>query len=142
MADHASCPGCGHENPLENRFCGSCGVSLQAGNAFVARWENDPAVKRHLLPARLGPTGKAVAVGLAMLGVEVGLSWLRHRMRAENRASTLPAREPDTFVSERLSRQSLEEVFIQHWEVNDRSRIFAWREMRSIVDTESTDRRR
>jgi hypothetical protein len=143
MAEHALCPRCGHENPSENRFCGSCGVSLEASSDVVARRENDLTVKDHALPARLGHISKAVAVGLAMLGAEVGLSWLRHRIRAEeDRPSTLSAREPNTVVSEGLLTQSLEEVFIQHWEGDHRSRIFAWRAIRSIVTTESTDGRR
>ena len=100
MAEHALCPRCGHENPSENRFCGSCGVSLEASSDVVARRENDLTVKGHALPARLGHISKAVAAGLAMLGAEVGLSWLRHRIRAEDRPSALSAREPDTVVSE------------------------------------------
>lgn len=142
MADHAFCPRCEHENPSENRFCGSCGASLEVSSDIVARRENNLAVRDHLLPARLGPAGKAVAVGLALLGAEVGLSWLRHRISAEDRPSTLPAREPDTVVSEGLLDQSLEEVFIERWEGDHGSRTFAWRAIRSIVTAESTDRRR
>jgi hypothetical protein len=140
MADHALCPRCRHENPSENRFCGSCGVSLNASGELVQRRENNLTVKGHVLQARLGPAGKAVAVGLAMLGAEVGLSWLRHRTKAEDRTSTLTSREPEA-VSERLLGQSLEEVLIQQWEENHRSRTLGWRAIRSILITESTGRR-
>jgi hypothetical protein len=141
MADQALCPRCEHENPSENRFCGSCGASLEVSSDIVARRENNLTVKGHLLPARLGPAGKAVAMGLAMLGAEVGLSWLRHRTRADVRPSTSTTREPDTAVSEHLLDERLEEIFIQHWEGDHRSRNFAWRAIRSIVITASTDRR-
>jgi zinc ribbon protein len=141
MAYHALCPRCRHENPSENRFCGSCGASLEASSDIIACRENNLSVKGHVLPARLGPAGKAVAVGLAMLGAEVGLSWLLHRTRAEDRPLTLTTREPDTAVFERLLAQRLEEVFSQEWMGNHRSRTFAWQVIRSIVITGPTDRR-
>lgn len=140
MADHALCAGCGRENPSEHRFCGSCGASLEAGSDIVARRENNLTVKGHVLPARLGHAGKAVAVGLAMLGAEVGLSWLRHRTRAEDRPPTLTTREPEA-VPERLLGQSIEEVFIQHWERNHLIQTLSWQAVRSIVITGSTDKR-
>jgi len=141
MANYALCPRCGRENPPENRFCGSCGASLEASRDVIARRDNNLTAKGHVLPARLGPAGKAVTVGLAMLGAEVGLSWLRNRTRAEDGPPTLSAREPDTAVSERLLGQSLEELFIQQWEGKHRNRTFAWRAIRSIYSIESTDRR-
>ena len=141
MADHAPCPRCRHANPPENRFCGWCGASLGAGGDLVARREGNPAVMSHALPVKPGPVGKALAVGLATLAAEVGLSWLRHRTTAEDRASKLTTRELDTAVSERLLGQSLEEVLIQELVGEHRGRTFAWRAVRSIVITEPTDRR-
>ena len=93
MADHGLCPRCLHANPPENRFCGSCGASLEASNDIIACRENNLAVRDHVLPARLGYAGKAVALGLAMLGAEVGLSWLRHRTKAEDRPSPSTTQE-------------------------------------------------
>jgi hypothetical protein len=141
MADHALCPRCGHENPPENRYCGSCGALLEASNDIIARREDNLAVRDHVLPARLGHAGKAIAVGLAMLGAEVGLYWIRHRTKSEDRPSTSTTREADAAVSERLLGQSLEEIFIQQWEGNPWGRTFAWRAIRSIIITEPTDRR-
>ncbi len=127
--------------PQENRFCGSCGASLGASSGLEPRRENNLTVTGYALPERLGPAGKAVAVGLAMLAAEVGLSWLRHRTKAQDQPLTLTTREPDTAVYERLLRQSLEEVLIQEWEGEYRSRVFAWQAIRSIVISESTNRR-
>jgi hypothetical protein len=76
MSDQAPCPRCRHANPPENRFCGSCGASLGAGNDLVAQRGGTPTVKSRALPAKLGPAGNAVAVGLAALALRAGLSWL------------------------------------------------------------------
>ncbi len=141
MADHALCPRCRHANPPENRFCGSCGASLEASSDLVLRRGNNLRMIGHTLPAKLGPAGKALAVGLVTLAAEVGLYWLRHRTKAEDRPLTLTNREPDTTVSERLLGQSLEELLIQKLEGEYRSRVFAWRAIRSFVITEPTDRR-
>ncbi len=141
MSDHAVCPRCRHANPPKNRFCGSCGASLEASNDLVLRRENNLTVMGHALPAKLGPAGKALAVGLVTLGAQVGLSWLRHRTKAPDRPLTLTTREPDTGVSKYLLGQSLEEVLIQEFEGGHRSRVFAWRTVRSLVATQPTDRR-
>jgi hypothetical protein len=95
----------------------------------------------HAPPVRPGPVGKALAVGLAMLAAEVGLSWLCRRTTAEDRSSTLTIRELDTAVSKRLLGQSLEEDLIQELEGEHWGRILAWRAVRSIIITEPIDRR-
>ena len=41
-------------------------------------------------PSKLGPAGKALAVGVAALAAEAGLSWLQRRIGTEERSS-LPA---------------------------------------------------
>jgi hypothetical protein len=140
MANYALCPGCRHANPPENRFCGSCGASLEASSDLVVRRENNLSVMGRALPTKLGPAGKALAVGLVTLAAQLGLSYLHHRSKAEDRTSTLAIPEPDTAVSERLIGQSLEEVLIQELEGDYWSRIFAWRAVRSFVVTEPTDR--
>ena len=141
MSDQAPCPRCRHANPPENRFCGTCGTSLVAGSDLMARREGNPTVKSRALPAKLGPAGNAVAVGLAVLALRAGLSWLRHKTTGEDQPSTLTPREPDTAVSERLLGWSLEEVLIEELEGRHRSRTFAWRAIRSIAITDSIDRR-
>ena len=141
MADRTLCPRCRHANPPENRFCGSCGASLEASSDLVLGRETNLTVMGHALPAKLEPAGKALAVGLVTLAAVVGLSWLRQRNKAEDRHSPLTIREPDTALSERLLGQSLEEVLIQELEGEYRSGVFAWRAIRSFVITELTDRR-
>ena len=92
-------------------------------------------------PARPGPVGKALAVGLVTLAVRAGLSWLGRRTTAEHRSSTLTTRELDAAVPKRLLGQSLEEILIQELEVEHRGRALAWRAVRSIIITEPIDRR-
>jgi hypothetical protein len=138
MTERNLCPLCRHENPPENRFCGACGVSLEAGSDLVVRRENNLMVMGHALPAKLGPAGKLLAAGLVTLAAEVGLSWLRHRTKAEVRPITP---ESDTAVSGRLlGGRSLEEVPIQELQGEYRSRVIAWRAIRSFVITEPIDR--
>ena len=93
------------------------------------------------MPAKLGPAGNAVAIGLATLALRAGLSWLRRRTATEDQPSRLTTRGPDTAVSERLLVRSLEEILIGKMKGDHRSRTFAWRAVRSIVITEPTDRR-
>ena len=140
MADRALCLRCRHANPPENRFCGSCGASLEVSSDLVVRQENNLRVMGHALPAKLGPAGKALAVGLVTLATQAGLCWLRHRTKAGDRTSSLSPREPDTIVPERLLGQSLEEVLIQELEGGYRSRVSAWRAVCSFVVTRPTDR--
>jgi hypothetical protein len=141
MTDQAHCPRCRHANPPENHFCGWCGASLGAGDDLVARREGNPAVMGHTLPVKPGPVGKALAVGLVTLAVRAGLSWLSRRTTAEHRSSMLTTRELDAAVPERLLGQRLEEVLIQEFEGAHRSRVLAWRAVRSIFITEPIDRR-
>jgi hypothetical protein len=142
MADHGLCPRCLHANPPENRFCGSCGASLEVSSDLVERREDNPRVIGHALPAKLGPVGKALALALMTLAAQVGLSWLRHRTKAEDQASTLSAQEVDAAVSESLLGQSLEEVLIQEVAGGYWSQVSAWRAVHSFVVTQPTDKRR
>jgi hypothetical protein len=140
VADHVLCPRCRHANPPENRFCGLCGASFEASTELVVPQENKLRVIGRALPAKLGPAGKAFAVALVTLAAQVGLSKLLHRSKAEERTSTLAAREPDTAVSEPFFGQSLEEVLIQELGGGYRSRVSAWRAVRSFVIAEPTDK--
>jgi hypothetical protein len=141
MIDQTPCPRCRHANPPENRFCGWCGAALGAGGDLVARREGNPAVMGHTLPMKPGPVGKALAVGLVTLAVRAGLSWLGRRTTAEHRSSTFTTRELDAAVPKRLLGQSLAEVLIQELEGEHRSRVLAWRAVRSIIIAEPIDRR-
>ena len=142
MTDQVRCPRCRHVNPLENRFCGSCGASLGASSDLMACQRGNLTVMARALPAKLKPAGNAVAVGLATVALRAGLSWLRHRTAVVEQPSTSTARELDTAVSERLLGCSLEEILIEELKADHRSRAFAWRAIRSMVITEPIDRRR
>jgi double zinc ribbon protein len=137
----APCPRCRHANPPENRFCGWCGASLvESSHELVPRREGTLTAMRRTLPAKLGPAGKVVVAGLVTLAAEVGLSWLRHRTKTEERPLTLTARQFDSAASERLFGESLEEVFIQELAGVHRSRVFVRRAIRSLVITQPPDK--
>jgi hypothetical protein len=136
----APCLQCRHANPPENRFCGWCGASLESSHELVPRREGTLTTVRRTLPAKLGPAGKVVAVGLVTLAAEVGVSWLRHRIKAEERPLTLSARQLDPAASAHLLGESLEEVLIQEWDGGLRSRVFVRRAIRSLIIRQPTGR--
>ena len=140
MTDQTPCPRCRHENPPSNRFCGSCGVPLTSGEQLATRQEHRPVPAGRVWPAKLGPAGKMLAVGVAALVAEAGLSWLRHRIGTEDR-SLLPAiRGADPASRSYLASQSLQEVLVQTWD-DSHVRVVARREVRSFFTTRPTDRR-
>jgi negative regulator of sigma E activity len=140
MTEPAPCQQCRHMNPQGNRFCGSCGASLTSGEQLAPRQDHNlvPATRR-AWPAKLGPAGKALAVGVAVLAAEVGVSWLRRKIGAEDRSSMPAVRSTGSALQGYLLSQSLEEGLVQIWEEDSYSRIFARREVRSFVTTGSTD---
>lgn len=142
MTNQAPCPRCRHASPPQNRFCGSCGASLEASSDLVVRRENGLTMMGRTVPAKLGPAGTVLVVGLATLAAQAGLSWLHQKIKAEDPPLTLTAREHNAAVSEGLLGRSLEEVLIQELEEDYRSRTFAWQAIRSIVVTEWTSSRR
>ncbi len=73
------CPQCQHGNPLDNRFCGRCGASLER-NELAARPETGLIPVKPALPAQLKHVGQAMAVSLAALAAEAGFAWLRRRV--------------------------------------------------------------
>jgi hypothetical protein len=141
MTEQSHCPRCRHENPLGNRFCGSCGVQLKSGEQLATRQEHRPVPAGRTWPAKLDLAGKALAVGVAVLVAEVGLSWLQRRIGTEDRSSLPAVRDAGSASRGYLVGQSLEEVLLGTWE-DSRSRIVARREIRSFVTTGPTDRRR
>jgi hypothetical protein len=142
MTDQAPCPQCRQENPPRNRFCGSCGAPLTSDEQLATREEHRPVPAGRAWPTKFGPVGKVLAVSLAALAAEAGLSWLRHKIGAEDRSSLPAVRGADSAPHGYLvSQRSLEEVFVQMWE-DHHGRVLARREVRSFVATRPTGRRR
>ncbi len=139
MTEPALCPLCRHTNPPGNRFCGSCGAPLTSGEQLAWRQDHNPVPARRDWPASLGPAGKALALGLAALAAEVGVSWLRRKIGAEDRSSMLAVRSTGSALHGYLLSQSLEEGLVQRWEEDSHNRVFARREVRSLVTMGSTD---
>jgi hypothetical protein len=135
------CPRCRHENLPGNRFCGSCGVQLMSGEQLATRQEHNPVQADRPWPAKLGPAGKALAVGVAVLAAEAGLSWLQRRIGTDERSSLPAVRDADSASRGYLLGRSMEEVLVGAWE-DSRGRVVARREVRSFVSTGPTDRRR
>jgi Double zinc ribbon len=141
MTDQAPCPQCRHANPPENRFCGSCGAPLTSGEQLATRQEHHPVPVTRAWPSKLGPAGEALAVGVAVLVAEAGLSWLQRRIGIEDRSSLPAVRGVGSSSRAYLLGQSLEEVLVGTWEDSHR-RVVARREVRSFVSTGPTSRRR
>ena len=142
MDEYTPCRLCRHQNPPENRFCGRCGSSLLASSDQLVprRGEDGPAVAgRTLLPAKLKPAGKALAVGFAALAAEAGLLWLRRRVERTDRTPLPVAGSPKPAVSEYLVSQSLEEVSVWLQEGDSRTWILARRAVRSFGATKASD---
>jgi hypothetical protein len=99
------CPRCPQENPPTNRYCGSCGVPLTSGEQLATRQEHSPVQAGRAWPAKLGPAGKALAVGVAVLAAEAGLSWLQRRIGTEERSSLPADRDAGSARLARISRQ-------------------------------------
>jgi hypothetical protein len=96
---------------------------------------------RAKLSSKLGPAGKALAVGVAVLAAEAGLSWLQRRIGTQERSSLPADRDTDSASRGYLVGQSLEEVLVQMWE-DPHGRVLARREVRSFFTTRQTGRRR
>jgi hypothetical protein len=140
MTELAPCPLCRQENPSSNRFCGSCGAPLMSGEQLARRQEHRPVPAGRAWPAKLGPVSKALAVGVAAVATEAGLSWLRQKIGAEDRSSKPAVRSVGSASRGYLVDQSLEEVLLQRWEVSH-GQFVVRREVRSFVSTGSTGRR-
>jgi hypothetical protein len=135
------CPRCRQENPPRHHFCGSCGASLTSGEQLATRQEHRPVPSGRPWPAQLGPMGKALAVGLAALATEAGLSWLRHKIGSEDRSSMPAVQGAGSAPRGYLVGQTLEEVLLQMWE-DPYGQFVARREVRSFVAMVPTGRRR
>ena len=135
------CPRCRHANPPRNRFCGSCGALLMSGEQLATREEHRSVQARRAWPAKFGPVGEGLAVGVAALATEAGLYWLRNKIGVEDRSSLPAVRGAGSAPRHYLVGQILEEGLVQTWE-DSQSRAFARREVRSFVTTGPIDRRR
>ena len=141
MEERISCPACRHDNPPENRYCGSCGTALADSGQLVNRREYRPATTVRALPAKLGPSGKALAMGLAALAAEAGLLWLRRRAERADPTPLPAAQDSRSPVSEYLLSQSLEEVSVWLQTGDYRSHIFVRREVRLSEASKPSDGR-
>jgi hypothetical protein len=138
MADQIPCPECRPANPPENRFCGWCGASLGTSTDLMSRRAGTLTVMGHSLPVKPGAIGTALAVGLGTLAMRAGMFWLRHRITANDRSSTLTTREHDTAMSEYYLGQGIEKILIRQPEEAHQGRIIAWQAISSIAATEWT----
>jgi hypothetical protein len=135
------CPRCHQENLPTNRFCGSCGVQLTSGEQLATRQEHRLVPAARAWPAKLGPVSKTLAVGVAVLAAEAGLSWLQRKIGAEERSSVRADRDAGSASRGYLVSQSLEEVLLQAWE-NSHGRVITRREVRSFLTTGPTGKGR
>ncbi len=77
--DQQICPNCEASNPIENRYCGRCGASLN-------RYAIVPSPRRAVIPAQKpwqslaqAPAARAAAVGLGTILLRLAVAWLRRR---------------------------------------------------------------
>lgn len=122
------CPACQHGNPLDDRYCGKCGVPLE--RQLPARRDAAPmVVAGRQLPVTWQQFGRTVALSAAAVVAEVGLSWLRHKMETGTPAPTALARStpavpaPETTVMSKNPVSSVVTIVSQRvievWESAD-----------------------
>jgi hypothetical protein len=142
MTEPSPCPLCRHANPPGNRFCGSCGSPLTSEEQLATRQELRPVPTSRTWPAKLGPAAKVVAVGVAALAAEAGLSWLQSKLGTKDRSSAPAVRGADSASRGYRLSQSLEEILVQAWEEDSHSWVFLRQEVRWFVTTEPAYRQR
>lgn len=114
------CPQCQHGNPLDNRFCGHCGGSLERSPTLTdGQRHQQPTPSTSLanlvvadqdeVTARLKQVGQAVAVGLATLAAEAGMAWLRRKI--EHMGQT-PAAPPQHVVYQPVQTHALPQTVV------------------------------
>lgn len=73
------CPACQHGNPLENHYCGACGVPLDR-QELARREQGAIVIAGQRIPlAQVRQVSRAAAVGLAALAAEAAIAYLRRR---------------------------------------------------------------
>ena len=75
------CPACQQANPIDDRFCGKCGVPLER-QLPVRLADTRLTIAGRNLPITWQQLGKTVALSAAALVADVGLAWLRRRIEA------------------------------------------------------------
>ena len=75
------CPACQQANPINDRFCGKCGVPLER-QLPVRLADTRLTIAGRNLPITWQQLGKTVALSAAALAADVGLAWLRRRIEA------------------------------------------------------------
>src|SRR3954468_2607709 len=75
------CPACQQANPIDDRFCGKCGVPLDR-QLPVRLADTRLTIAGRKLPITWQQLGKTVALSAAALAADVGLAWLRRRIEA------------------------------------------------------------
>jgi hypothetical protein len=73
------CPSCQHGNPMDDRFCGKCGVPLER-QLPMRRPDARLTIAGRDLPVTWKQFSRTVALSVAALAAEAGLAWLRRRM--------------------------------------------------------------
>jgi hypothetical protein len=90
MAD-LLCPVCNAANHSNSRYCRRCGSDLFHDVTVVPAQSTSLQRMSRALPAKqVKQVSQAVAVSVAALALEVGISWMRKRLR-EQKIETLPA---------------------------------------------------
>jgi hypothetical protein len=86
------CSSCQHGNPLDDRFCGKCGAPLER-QLPMRRDDAYLTVAGRNLPVTWKQLSRTVALSVAALAAEAGLSWLRRRIETGAApASSAPAK--------------------------------------------------
>ena len=80
------CPACQQANPIDDRFCGKCGVPLER-QLPVRLADTRLTIAGRNLPITWQQLGKTVALSAAALVADVGLAWLRRRIEAGSAAA-------------------------------------------------------
>ena len=75
------CPSCRHGNPLDDRFCGKCGVPLERQLPMRSADAPLTVAGRHL-PVTWKQLSRTVALSVAALAAEAGLAYLRRLIEA------------------------------------------------------------
>lgn len=107
------CPSCQQGNPMENRFCGACGASLER-NELARRDQDAIVIAGQSIPlAQVRQVSKAVAVGLAAIAAEAGIAYLKRRAERVGVPTTaLAARPADAAATAQAADQAARVVTI------------------------------
>lgn len=98
MAD-LLCPVCNAANGSASRYCRRCGSDLFHDVTVVpARPSSLQKVSRALPSKQMKQVSQAVAVSVAALALEAGISWLRKRLREQKIESLPTVQEPKATV--------------------------------------------